>query len=60
MAAIENANKTANKLKDIGDVIKGLINSGKELKHEPKKEKWEDPENNVIQLADQANYKKNA
>ena len=29
MAAIEKANKTANKLTDIGDIIKGLINEGK-------------------------------
>jgi hypothetical protein len=29
MAAIENANKAANKLTDIGDIIKGLINEGK-------------------------------
>ena len=29
IAAIENANKAANKLTDIGDIIKGLINEGK-------------------------------
>ncbi len=40
MAAIENANKAANKLTDIGDIIKGLINEGKaniENKSAPKK-----------------------
>jgi hypothetical protein len=31
IAAIENANKTANKLTDIGDGIQGLINSGKAI-----------------------------
>ena len=29
IAAIENANKAANKLTDIGDIIRGLINEGK-------------------------------
>ena len=36
MAAIENANKAANKLTDIGDIINGLINEGKAiLKNKP-------------------------
>ena len=48
IAAIENANKTVNKLTDIGDIIKGLIDSGKaiiENKQAPKRKSPRNPRN---------------